>query len=134
MGAIDCYTTPDIRSDIWYSLPINNGEKEMTDTRATYVGSCKDSFDMYGFNTNKYLPWYHVYEFSYDFGSMMCDEISEAEFAKNVQTNREFWVQQHELGHKITYYNFLDRSDPNHQYLYIAYDEDDDIHYFFHKS
>ena len=89
--------------------------------KSTFVGTCVNSFDNdYGTCIIDQLPWRDISEFEYSLEN--ADAISQEYFSMNANVSKE--IKQILRGHIKTYYLTKDN-------VWIIYDEDEDIHYFF---
>ena len=82
-----------------------------------FVGTCVNSFDEDGDCIVNQLPYSTASDFAGD--EEEAEEISEKDFKKIIITDKMV-----PKSHKISYYK-------SEQDVVMAYDEDDDIHYFF---
>ena len=92
--------------------------EEITNNKKHFAGTCVNSFDEEG-NCITNLPWLTVSDFAVD--EENAEEINKEEFLKNVDISKELIKKL--LKHKL---KFMKADN-----VYMIYDDNTDIHYFF---
>lgn len=89
---------------------------EILEESANYVGNCVNSFDADGECLIRQLPWSDVTEFAQAVEDAW--SLTKEQFTQNVNVHKDI---------DITKMEFSKTADD----VYVAYDEHNDIHYFF---
>ena len=93
---------------------------EVAGTKAHFVGSCVNSFDEDGDCIIHQLPWNDTTEFAQALEDQQ--QISKEQFVNSVETSSI----TNEVVTKAEEFSLADN-------VFIAYDSDEDVHYFFVK-